>query len=97
MSKTDEWVEGLQGSLQRACEVFYDPVLQKTEEGHTVYLRLSEMLTPELKAPVKTYVRRYCHAQGWAMKKLTFERGFLKFQITRESPKPRRGGQKKTS
>jgi hypothetical protein len=95
MSKIDLWVENLRASIHRACDVVYDPIIRAGEaDARQVFFRLTERLTPELEKHMKTYIRRYCRQEGWAMKTLTYKKGYVSFDIKPALPKSRREGRR---
>lgn len=81
-------------SLQRACEIFCDPIINDTEAGHEVYFRLTEKLEPRIAKTASTYIRRYCSKRGWTMTELTHKKLYLRFLIKPAAPKPHRARQR---
>lgn len=77
-------------SLQRAADVFSEPLIQDAEEGHIVYIRISEWLSARLRENTRSYLRYYWRQHGWRMLKMTATGGYIRFQLKPKPPKKHR-------
>lgn len=79
--KVDTYVEDLLASLQRAYEIFYNPVIQTLEDGYLIYFQAREVIPVKMRPMVRHFMRWHTKEAGWMLKDLVFEKRFLSFGL----------------